>query len=65
MQIFNSQFKRDEHVYRNDKFAEFLKDAVLFFHGTPATELPPPGRISGAGVYAIYCAAGSRTTWRG
>ncbi len=45
MQIFNSQFKRDEHVYRNDKFAEFLKDAVLFFHGTPVTQLPPPERL--------------------
>lgn len=51
------QFKREEHVYKNDHFAEVLKDAVRFFHGTPVHALPPPEPFSGAGVYAIYCIA--------
>ena len=28
-------FNRQEHVYRNDAFAELVKDGVRFFNGTP------------------------------
>ena len=55
--FMSQQFKREEHVYKNDHFAEVLKDAVRFFHGTPVHALPPPEPFSGAGVYAIYCIA--------
>lgn len=58
MAIFlNRDFKREEHVYRNEHFSELLKDAVRFFHGTPVHPLPPPEAFKGAGVYAIYCIA--------
>lgn len=45
---------RSEHVYRNDAFAELVKDAVRFFNGTPVHMLPPPESFVGAGVYALY-----------
>lgn len=48
------QFDRSEHVYRNDAFAEMVKDAVRFFNGTPVLSLPPPVSFAGRGVYAIY-----------
>ena len=48
------QFNRAEHVYRNDAFAELVKDAVRFFNGTPVHTLPPPSMFSGTGVYALY-----------
>lgn len=48
------QFDRAEHVYRNDAFAELVKDAVRFFNGTPVLPLPPPVSFLGRGVYAIY-----------
>lgn len=48
-------FDRNEHIYRNDAFVEFLKDAVRFFNGTPVHELPPLEAFNGTGVYAIYC----------
>src|ERR1035441_6648246 len=35
-------FDRAEHVYRNDAFAELVKDAVRFFNGTPVLPLPQP-----------------------
>jgi hypothetical protein len=47
-------FDRAEHVYRNDAFAELVKDAVRFFNGTPVLPLPPPVSFHGRGVYAIY-----------
>lgn len=47
-------FDRAEHVYRNDAFAELVKDAVRFFNGTPVLSLPPPISFLGRGVYAIY-----------
>lgn len=51
------EFNRDKHVYVNDDFSELLKDAVLFFNGTPVIQMPPPEKFSGPGVYAIYCVA--------
>ena len=47
-------FDRQEHIYRNDAFAELVKDGVRFFNGTPVLALPPPERFAGTGVYAIY-----------
>ncbi|MDB6130422.1 MAG: restriction endonuclease [Verrucomicrobiales bacterium] len=47
-------FDRAEHVYRNDEFAELVKDAVRFFNGTPVLTLPLPVSFHGRGVYAIY-----------
>ncbi len=47
-------FDRAEHVYRNDAFAELVKDAVRFFNGTPVLTLPPPVSFHGRGVYSIY-----------
>lgn len=47
-------FDRSEHVYKNDAFAELVKDAVRFFNGTPVHTLPPPEFFLGTGVYAIY-----------
>lgn len=35
-------FDRSEHVYKNDTFAELVKDAIRFFNGTPVHTLPPP-----------------------
>lgn len=49
-----NKFDRNKHVYRNDDFAEILKDAVRFFHGTPVFPIPPPESFSGAGIYALY-----------
>lgn len=49
-----NDFDREKHVYRNSEFAEILKDAVLFFHGTPVFAIPPPQTFVGAGVYALY-----------
>jgi len=47
-------FDRSKHVYRNDAFAEMVKDAVRFFNGTPVHTLPPPELFLGTGVYALY-----------
>ena len=47
-------FDRSEHVYKNDAFAELVKDAVRFFNGTPVHTLPPPESFLGTGVYATY-----------
>lgn len=47
-------FDRSEHIYRNDAFAELVKDAIRFFNGTPVHELPLPERFLGSGVYALY-----------
>jgi hypothetical protein len=47
-------FDRREHVYKNDAFAELVKDAVRFFNGTPVQVLPPPETFVGTGVYALY-----------
>ena len=47
-------FDRHEHVYRNDAFAELVKDAIRFFNGTPVHTLPPPNSFLGTGVYALY-----------
>lgn len=47
-------FDRKEHVYKNDAFAELVKDAIRFFNGTPVHALPPPESFLGTGVYALY-----------
>jgi hypothetical protein len=47
-------FDRNEHIYKNDAFAELVKDAVRFFNGTPVHSLPPPESFLGTGVYALY-----------
>jgi hypothetical protein len=47
-------FDRSKHVYRNEAFAELVKDAVRFFNGTPVQSLPPPESFVGAGVYTLY-----------
>ena len=47
-------FDRNEHVYRNDAFAELVKDAIRFFNGTPVHGLPLSDRFLGTGVYALY-----------
>jgi hypothetical protein len=47
-------FDRSEHIYRNDAFAELVKDAIRFFNGTPVHDLPLPARFLGSGVYALY-----------
>lgn len=47
-------FDRSEHVYKNEAFAELVKDAVRFFNGTPVHTLPPPESFFGTGVYALY-----------
>jgi hypothetical protein len=47
-------FDRKKHVYKNDAFAELVKDAVRFFNGTPVHQLPPPESFFGTGVYALY-----------
>ena len=49
-------FKREDHIYSNPAFAEFLKDAVRAFNGSPVAPLPPPS-FAGSGVYALYCTA--------
>lgn len=54
MQMKSKKFDRSEHVYKNDAFAELVKDAVRFFNGTPVHSLPPPESFFGTGVYAIY-----------
>ena len=54
MPMKSKKFDRSEHVYRNDAFAELVKDAVRFFNGTPVHTLPPPESFFGTGVYAIY-----------
>lgn len=54
MPIKPKKFDRSEHVYKNDAFAELVKDAVRFFNGTPVHALPPPESFLGTGVYAIY-----------
>ena len=47
-------FNRNDHIYRNDAFAELVKDAVRFFNGTPVQTLPPQEPFLGTGVYALY-----------
>lgn len=51
-------FDRSKHIYRNDDFAELIKDAVRFFNGTPVHPLPLPEAFEGAGVYALYYTGG-------
>lgn len=52
--MMREPFDRSKHVYRNDAFAELVKDAVRFFNGTPVHTVPPPEHFSGTGVYALY-----------
>ncbi len=49
-------FKREDHIYSNPAFAEFLKDVVRAFNGSPVAPMPPPS-FTGNGVYALYCTA--------
>ena len=55
----SAAFDRLEHVYKNDAFAELVKDAVRFFNGTPVQPLPPPEVFLGTGVYALYYTGGN------
>lgn len=50
-------FKREDHVYQDERITDILKDAIAFFMGTPIVQMPPPIKFNGAGVYAIYCRA--------
>lgn len=52
--IRRQPFDRQKHIYRNDTFAELVKDAVRFFNGTPVCPLPPPETFLGTGIYALY-----------
>ncbi len=52
--MHSQPFDRNQHLYKNEAFAELVKDAVRFFNGTPAHTLPPPESFSGTGVYALY-----------
>ena len=56
MSIPFAPFKREDHIYSNPAFAEFLKDAVRAFNGSPVAPMPPPS-FTGSGVYALYCTA--------
>ncbi len=47
-------FDRSKHLYKNEAFAELVKDAVRFFNGTPVHPLTPPESFLGTGVYALY-----------
>ena len=47
-------FEKEKHVYKNDAFAELVKDAIRFFNGTPVQTLPPQTQFTGVGVYALY-----------
>ncbi len=49
-------FKREDHFYSNPAFAEFLKDSVRAFNGSPVAPMPPPS-FTGSGIYALYCTA--------
>jgi len=54
MHSVSRSFDRAEHVYKNEAFAELVKDAIRFFNGSPVHALPPPTRFLGTGVYALY-----------
>jgi hypothetical protein len=47
-------FDRSKHIYKSDAFAEWVKDAIRFFNGTPVHTLHPPENFLGTGVYALY-----------
>ncbi len=42
------------HTFRSPKFRSVVEEAIRFFEGTPVHQLPPPGRFTGCGVYALY-----------
>lgn len=48
-------FDRAKHIYTNDAFAELVKDAVRFLHGTPVQGLSNLESFRGSGVYVLYC----------
>jgi len=50
----SAPFDRKKHLYKNEAFAELVKDAVRFFNGTPIHPLPLPETFLGTGVYALY-----------
>ncbi len=50
----STPFDRKKHLYKNEAFAELVKDAVRFFNGTPIHPLPLPEIFLGTGVYALY-----------
>ncbi|MBL4702299.1 MAG: Eco29kI family restriction endonuclease [Phycisphaeraceae bacterium] len=52
--VTREPFDRQKHVYRNDAFAELVKNAVRFFNGTPVHPLASPEKFHGTGVYMIY-----------
>jgi Eco29kI restriction endonuclease len=47
-------FDRKKHLYKNEAFAELVKDAIRFFNGTPVHSLSTSERFLGTGVYALY-----------
>lgn len=47
-------FDRRKHVFQSPEFEELIKDAILFFNGTPIQPLPPAENFEGTGVYAVY-----------
>lgn len=47
-------FDPREHTYKNEAFAELVKDAVRFFNGTPVHPLELNTTFEGAGVYSLY-----------
>jgi hypothetical protein len=57
-------FDLKKHIYQNDEFAELVKDAIRFFHGSPVCSVPPDERFPGQGVYALYY-IGSFTPYQG
>jgi hypothetical protein len=42
-------FDRNAHVCKNDSFAELVKDAIIFFNGTPVHTPPPSESFLGTG----------------
>lgn len=52
--LTSTPFKRENHVFRSPQLQDLMLDALRFFNGTPAYELPPPKRFNGSGVYALY-----------
>jgi len=48
----------ERHTFRSPAFRSVVEEAIAFFEGTPAYELPPPGRFVGCGVYALYYRGG-------
>jgi len=46
------------HIFRSPEFHSVVEEATGFFERTPVHSLPPPGRFTGCGVYALYYLGG-------